>query len=303
MGENLFAFIVLLTLTMVALGFIARARLRSAKDVLFDLEEMNLEGAKPDKEKLVARSNKILSDDLGKAGLLDADERSKFKLKNRLIPIFISLVLIVVAMGLTTLKAGQILAICAFGIALGVLLGRSRLRALNQRYIRDIEFHLPIVMERVVMAVQAGLDILPGISAIIDLEHSNKNATKPDPVTRLVGIAFKLTEAGLTFEQSLAEVAKNLECSALKHAFLHLGMAHREGGELMMPLRELSDSTQAYFQESTEEQIAKMPVKATMPLLFTFAGLIVCFITTPLLHVLHVAGDSVNKDSAVTVVK
>jgi hypothetical protein len=86
-----------------------------------------------------------------------------------------------------------------------------------------------------------------------------------------------------------------VECSALRHAFIHLAVAYSEGGELVMPLRELSDSTQLYYQESIEEEIAKMPVKVTLPLLCTFAGLIIFFLTTPLVQVLEMTSRALPK--------
>jgi hypothetical protein len=76
-----------------------------------------------------------------------------------------------------------------------------------------------------------------------------------------------------------------VECGAVRHCFIHLAVAHEEGGELVMPLKELSDSTQLYYQETVDEEIAKLPVKATMPLLLTFAGLILLFLTSPLVQV------------------
>jgi hypothetical protein len=53
-----------------------------------------------------------------------------------------------------------------------------------------------------------------------------------------------------------------------------------------MPLKELSDATQSFYQETIEEEIARLPVKATLPLLCTFAGLIIFFITSPLIQVI-----------------
>ena len=113
-----------------------------------------------------------------------------------------------------------------------------------------------------------------------------------DPVSVLLGIVHRLAENGIGFEQSLGAVSGLIESSALRHAFIHLGVAHREGGELVMPLKELSDSTQLYFQETIESEIAKLPVKATMPLLCTFAGLIIIFVTTPLIQVIGLAGKT-----------
>ena len=151
------------------------------------------------------------------------------------------------------------------------------------------------------MAVQAGLDIMPAIKAIVDLEdravqtHEQTElvVSALDPVSRLLKMVYQLTEAGLGFEQSLREVAGLVDCSALRHAFVHLAVAQKEGGELVMPLKELSDATQLYYQESIEEDIAKLPVKATMPLVCTFAGLIICFITAPLLQVMSLTSQAV----------
>jgi hypothetical protein len=73
--------------------------------------------------------------------------------------------------------------------------------------------------------------------------------------------------------------------SSVKHACIHLGLAYRQGGEIVRPLKELSDATQVAYQETVEEQIAKLPVKAVLPLVLTFTGLIVCFLTVPLMQV------------------
>lgn len=180
------------------------------------------------------------------------------------------------------------------GVAIGYLSYRNVLKRRKESFIRSIEFYLPIVMERVVMAVEAGLDIIPAIDALIALDE-HESEEKRDPVSRLLMRANKLTESGLRFEQGLAHIAEQVPCSALRHAFIHLAIAQREGGELIMPLRELSDSTQLYYQESAEEQIAKLPVKATVPLLCTFAGLIVCFITTPLIQVMSITAGAMPK--------
>ena len=161
------------------------------------------------------------------------------------------------------------------------------------------------------MAVQAGLDVIPALKAIVELDQKLIDASaqgensqqggsalpqsKPDPVSELLLIVTKLTESGLSFEQALRDVASLVNCSALRHAFIHLAVAQKEGGEIIMPLRELSDSTQLYFQESAEEEIAKLPVKATLPLICTFAGLILCFITSPLIQVLTLTARAVPK--------
>ena len=157
---------------------------------------------------------------------------------------------------------------------------------LKPAQIKEIEFHLPMVMERIVMAVQSGLDVIPALSRQVELS----TVFGSDPVTQLIERVLTLTESGMGFESALQVVAEKIECAAVRHAFVHLGVAVREGGELVMPLKELSDATQAYYQESVEEDIAKLPVKATLPLLLTFAGLILCFLTAPLMQVVNIVG-------------
>jgi len=177
------------------------------------------------------------------------------------------------------------------GGCIGYLSARAGIARDRKRWNQELEFYLPIVMERVVMAVQSGLDIVPGLQAIIELDNraaelSTEAVSAPDPVSRLLTVVCRLTESGFSFERALREVSGKVSCPAVKHAFIHLAVAQREGGELMQPLRELSESTQLYYQDSVEEQIAKMPIKATMPLLCTFTGLIICFITPSIVQVM-----------------
>jgi Flp pilus assembly protein TadB len=147
----------------------------------------------------------------------------------------------------------------------------------SRREIRKMEFYLPVVMERIVMAVSAGLDVLPAMA------EASKGGV--DPISKLFERVVELAGKGITVEYSLRTLANQSNCPALKHAFVHLALAHKEGGELVRPLRELSDATQSYYQETVEEEIARLPVKAVLPLVLTFTGLIICFLTVPLIQV------------------
>jgi Flp pilus assembly protein TadB len=153
---------------------------------------------------------------------------------------------------------------------------QRRQQSAQRRYIRQIEFYLPTVMERVVMAVGAGFDILP---ALLEAARGSR-----DPVSQILKRAADFMNSGLGLEEALNAAVGKVECPALKHVCVHLSLAHRQGGELVRPLRELGDSTQAYYQETIEEEIAKLPVKAVVPLVLTFAGLIVCFLTVPIIQ-------------------
>lgn len=165
----------------------------------------------------------------------------------------------------------------ALGALGGDLYVRRRAAAAKRREIRRMDFFLPTVMERIVMAVGTGFDIIPALA-----EAARGSA---DPVSRELLRICRLAEGGLPVEAALRAVSQDVPSSAVKHALVHVGLAYRQGGEIVRPLKELSDATQSHYQDTIEEAIAKLPVKAVIPLVFTFAGLIVCFLTVPLVQV------------------
>jgi len=159
----------------------------------------------------------------------------------------------------------------------GELVYRGVRERRKKEFVRRLEFHLPTAMERVVMAVGAGLDIVPALS-----EAARKSE---DPVSDIFRSIVSLSEGGLRVEHAIQMIAERAPCSSIKHALVHLALAYKQGGEVVRPLKELSDATQTQYQESVEEEIAKLPVRAVAPLLLTFAGLIVCFLTVPVVQV------------------
>jgi len=188
-----------------------------------------------------------------------------------------------------TAPVSATVAVAIVGLAIGYLVREAAKRNQASSWERRCLFCLPLTMERLVMGVQAGLDLLAALSVILkDEEETPTN----DPILELLGIVMKLTESGLPFEHALREVGQRVRITSIRHVFTHLAIAHREGGELVMPLKELSDATQTMYQETIEEEIAKLPVKATLPLLCTFAGLIICFITSPLIQVIMMTAEA-----------
>jgi Flp pilus assembly protein TadB len=270
--------------------FTMRGQRRRAADVLDDLydEELSASSKRGTKRSMVDQESKSV---LPKHFIqrVSNDEAAPFSVVK--VPTFVAAAL-AIALALVT-GAGISLVFYGFvGLCVGYLFGQSRYRAKQERVIEEMEQMLPIVMERLVMAVQSGLDVTAGIQSLIRIERKNVGEHgSVDIVTELLELVIQLTESGISFNQSLRDVAEAVPCTALKHSFVHLAVAYEEGGELVSPLRELSDSTQLYYQEVVEERIAKLPVKATMPLVFTFAGLILFFITTPLLQVMELLND------------
>jgi hypothetical protein len=152
--------------------------------------------------------------------------------------------------------------------------GRDRAR---RGLSRRLEFYLPTAMERVVMAVGSGLDIVPALS-----EAARKSE---DPVSDIFRSIVSRSEGGLRVEYAIQIAADTTPSTSVKHALMHLALAYSQGGEVVRPLKELSDATQTHYQESVEEEIARLPVRAVLPLLLTFTGLIICFLTVPVVQV------------------
>ncbi len=292
----------LATLLVSALGcaalyFLYRNQKRSARDVARDLCEQSSDSRPRHLEDSFAQQNRPVSKRVKVEGLrIDSSQQAlQQTLMHKFIPFAFAFVgLLISCVFSAEIKPTTLVVPAVFGLALGFIAQRVLLSFRDKQQQRELEFYLPVVMERVVMAVQAGLDIVAALKRVVELEKNGAellghgDAVKLDPVTKLLDLTCKLCESGLGFEESLRYIASNTQAVALKHAFIHLAVAYKEGGELIMPLTELSDSTQLYYQESIEEEIARMPVKATMPLVLTFAGLIVCFITAPLMQVLNI---------------
>ena len=166
---------------------------------------------------------------------------------------------------------------------------KSQPKKLSRNDLYDLEYSLPLAMEQLVMTVEAGLDVAAGIRVIVELDEQ---AVKRDPVVAMLSDVLKYCDQGFGLSESLELVAATCPLPAVKHAFIHLSLAYQQGGELVHPLRELSDATQLQYQESIEELISKLPVKATMPLALVFAGLILFFVTAPIIQVISLTSQT-----------
>ncbi len=281
MEESLLEVAFLALLFVLGVVYVVLSGRRSASDVLEDLADEDETTLHQDS---APKPKRDIDNELEEAGLFTREAKRAFLMRQRVYPVaglFLFPFLRFLIGGATI---ASLLPFCVMGLALGYLVGRRKLVNKKAQFLRDVEFFLPVIMERLVMAVQAGLDVFAGIAVILELEEDE---LEKDPVTELLGRAYRLTERGIMFEDALRAIADTVDSAPLRHAFIHLALAQREGGELIYPLRELSDSTQLYYQETVEHGIAKLPVKATMPLLVTFVGLIILFITSPILQVLN----------------
>ena len=166
---------------------------------------------------------------------------------------------------------------------------KTRQKKLSKNDLYNLEYSLPLAMEQLVMTVEAGLDVAAGIRVLVDLDAQTNGS---DPVVAMLADVLKYCDHGFGLAESLELVANDCPLPAIKHAFIHLSLAYQQGGELIHPLRELSDATQLQYQERIEELISKLPVKATMPLALVFAGLILFFVTAPIIQVISLTSKA-----------
>jgi Flp pilus assembly protein TadB len=277
---------------------------RAATDVLRDLRPSDQIISKIKKNRITRR---LIDQSLSQASHLRFLSSKDLEIEEKKFRGFLLISIVITCLIVSAIKGLSFLGL-SVGVVVGLLSGyliyqsiiRSRENAFNQ----EIVFFLPVVMERIVMAVEAGLDIVPALKVIDEIEIKYNISIgldkKLDAVTLIFRNLVELCEAGLSFEKAVNEISLKINNFALKHALVHLLVAQREGGELIFPLRELSDATQVYYQESVEEDLAKLPIKATLPLLITFAGLIVTFMTGPLIQIMNVSSNPkfVNQTAA-----
>jgi Flp pilus assembly protein TadB len=289
-------FLLLSVVSFLGLRLIVSGRWRE-RDVLHKLREHRAQEDK--KEVYRARRQFAIGpsqDELCAAGFFTQVERLRYGQQLRLVP-WGNAILCGALMLCFTQDVLLSTILFFIGLSGGYLFTRRDLFLKKKRLIEEIDFFLPVVMERLVMAAQAGLDIFSGIRVITRLarEEAARLGEQVDPVTQLLERACTLHERGIGFEEALSQVASEVENPALRHAFIHLSVSQKQGGELVQPLRELSDSTQLYYQETVDEQIAKLPVKATLPLVLTFAGLVIFFMTSPLIQIMKLSSNAMVK--------
>lgn len=264
---------------------------RTPNEVFEDLASADTEGEIAEERAREAIREINLRDPFFQAGIVTPEDKRRFQRVTRLVCLLPPLVVggVFAAFGL---QPFQVILFSLLTFGLSFIVARNRIVWKKEAFDHEIEFFLPMVMERLVMATQSGLDLLASIRALLDLEK-HQPETERDPVTRFLAQAYELSDAGLPFNEALKEVSKSVDSTSLKHAFLHLGHAHKEGAGVVGPLRELADSAQSQFQDKMEEVVAKLPVKATLPLAICFAGLLACMMTVPIITVIELATKSV----------
>lgn len=203
-----------------------------------------------------------------------------------------------------TIGLGKI--IYLFGLISIFVLYKARVKQQQINKENDILIaDMPLDIEQLLMIIQSGLDIIPAI-AIIDktkssqkvstlIQKSNKNADIYNERTSIIAIlksTIIIAESGELFEKVLINKAATQECVPLRYALYHIAHSYVEGGEIKTALSELANSTQQSYEENINKIISTLPAKAILPLVITFSGLLICFLTSPILQVLKLTAKS-----------
>lgn len=147
----------------------------------------------------------------------------------------------------------------------------------------DGEIHraLPLFLEQLSMALRCGYDLQSAMRVIIELR-----VLHDDPCAQMFQRVQRAVADGASFDEALSLVEDGSDNGSLQYFCRYLRHSFKEGGALSESLQELSESVQQRFEDDQEAWIATLPVKATMPLLLLFLGLLLLFLTPPLLQVL-----------------
>lgn len=210
-----------------------------------------------------------------------------------LLVLFLFFISIVISAALSTffhIHAVQSRVILFFSsFAAAYLLGNRIKSSKKEHNPKEFDFFLPLVIERITMGVQAGLDIVPAMRMACEIGNDSQ---KRDPVLKLLSNVINLIDAGQSVEEALQAVSDESNSIPVRHAFTHMVLAYRDGGGLAGPLQELADATHLSYQETIDEEISRLPARATLPLLMTFVGLIISLLTSPIMQIMKLTHSS-----------
>ena len=196
---------------------------------------------------------------------LDKKNFKKFAFVAPVLSLFLTLIfLVAVNSSMAMLLGGSVL-----GLLVGVTIPKSYLERLSQSRKDETLKQLPIVIEQVSIGVSSSLDLWPCISHILEMARQRD---KFNPTIELFIHTERLIMSGLSFQDALIEVAQASGIQEVKHCFGFLAQCVQHGGEISKQLQELANAVMTERQTQIEGKIAALPVKATGPLFFVFAG-------------------------------
>lgn len=144
---------------------------------------------------------------------------------------------------------------------------------------RDIFENLPLELENIMMGVQAGNDLVQTLKKINNPEiyASNLRYVFSDILDRF--------SSGMEIGQAIDSVKDKYNNPKLSFVLNYLKISLKQGGEVISQLRELADAVTTQYQNHIEKEINKMPAKALFPLMLILTGMLIIYLTGPLVQV------------------
>ena len=284
-GALLFAVLALLRY------FVKCRERRLASDRLYELAQTEQENTDPlvntvygdwsDTEYLT----RILSDRLGAAGFIAAEERKKIKQKMFLLTTLVGVLSFCFSYHLGLVVS---LAVVTGAVYLSVMICLFYLRYLAAEFRRKVLFQLPLTLETLILLVEAGLGILPALEQVVraELNRVNGDISRLGPVAKILRIVYAMAAHGMPFGQALELVADSVDIKALRHVLLHLDVSSAEGGALSPSLRSLSDHTHTEWKLSVESRVKRLETSVVFPVFLSVMGLMMLTAAVPLVPVL-----------------
>lgn len=178
------------------------------------------------------------------------------------------------------------------GLYLGILAALMFLKSRQKQLEQQLIFELPLVMEELILLVEAGLGILPAVEKSVADAGSNQ-------VKRLLRLVYELSAHGLPFGQAIELVSDLSSVSVIRHTLLHLDISGTEGGELIPSLRSLSDHAHTEWKIAVERRVKRLENFVVFPVFASVLGLILVTASVPLVPILHLKDSMEQRNAAV----
>lgn len=166
----------------------------------------------------------------------------------------------------------------ALGVAAGAVAPQLYLLYRRGRWRDDIERELPNALDLLCVCVQAGSTFEYGVRTV----STRTTGALADALAEVVQAS-----AFMPTTQALKRLADNAEIPSLTVFVASLIEAEQRGIQLVGVLKAQAASVRAQRRLALEEQINKLPLKMTFPLLFIFSSLLLILLTPALLEVLQ----------------
>lgn len=232
-----------------------------------------------DRELLLLDSR--LADRVGRAGGLTLSARS------HILSSLVSAVGACVVAGVLVGSFGGVRGVfagAAVGLYAGALGAACGLGIATRKLERTVLFELPLFLDTLVLAVEAGCAILPAIAQVVAIR---RDAGKRDPVTIAFDSLCALVSRGMPLRNALQEVGRFLPFRALQHALIHLDIAATDGGAIIPSIRSLADTAHSRWRMSVDARVRRLENYSVFPVFVAVMGLMLLMAALPVALLLN----------------